>query len=114
VFGFAVVAHPIDPDVAWFVPAVKDQLRIPVDGRLVVSRTRDGGRSFEVLGDGLPARHSYDLVYRHALDVDATGSVLAMGSTTGSLWISEDGGERWNTVSNHLPPIHFTRFEAAR
>jgi hypothetical protein len=37
-----------------------------------------------------------------------------MGSTTGSLWISEDGGERWNTVSNHLPPIHFTRFETAR
>ena len=110
VFGFAVVAHPTDPLTAWFVPAIKDELRIPVDGRLVVSRTTDGGRSFDVLGEGLPATHAYDLVYRHALDVDRTGDVLAMASTTGSLWISENGGEHWTTVSTNLPPVHFTRF----
>ncbi len=110
VFGFGVAAHPTNPDVAWFAPAVKDQLRVPVDGRMVVSRTSDGGGSFDVLGDGLPAVHAYDLVYRHALDVDASGEVLAMGSTTGSLWISEDGGEHWQTVAANLPPVHFTRF----
>src|SRR5262249_20582502 len=49
VFGFAVAVHPRRPDVAYFVPAVKDECRVPVDGKLVVSRTRDGGRSFEVL-----------------------------------------------------------------
>jgi len=49
-------------------------------------------------------------VYRHALEVDASGEVLAMGSTTGSLWISEDGGEHWQTVAANLPPVHFTRF----
>jgi len=37
-----------DPDTAWFVPAIKDVRRIPVDGKVVVARTRDGGRSFEV------------------------------------------------------------------
>jgi hypothetical protein len=110
VFGFGVAAHPWNPDVAWFAPAVKDQLRVPVDGRLVVSRTSDGGGTFDVLGDGLPAVHAYDLVYRHALEVDASGEVLAMGSTTGSLWISEDGGEHWQTVAANLPPVHFTRF----
>ena len=35
VFGFAVAVHPADPDTAWFVPAVKDEHRIPVDGRVV-------------------------------------------------------------------------------
>ncbi len=105
VFGFAVAAHPHDRDTAWFVPAVKDECRVPVDGRLVVTRTRDGGESFEVLGEGLPQADSYDLIYRHALDVDATGARLAMGSTTGNLWISENGGERWSLVSAHLPPI---------
>ncbi|HKS89814.1 MAG TPA: sialidase family protein, partial [Stellaceae bacterium] len=55
-FGFAVAAHPRDPDTAWFVPAVKDERRIPVDARLVVARTRDAGRSFEVLRRGLPQR----------------------------------------------------------
>src|SRR5581483_337930 len=88
-FGFAVAAHPRDPSTAWFVPAVKDECRVPVDGRLVVATTRDGGESFEVVRDGLPDRHAYDLVYRHALDVDATGEVLAFGSTTGGLWVSE-------------------------
>jgi hypothetical protein len=113
VFGFAVAAHPTDPDVAWFVPAVKDELRVPVDGRFVVSRTTDGGASFDVFGDGLPDRHAYDLVYRHGLDVDASGDVLAIGSTTGSLWTSDSAGERWDLVSANLPPIHFARFADA-
>ena len=47
-FGFAVAVHPTDPDTAWFVPAVMDEHRIPVDGKVVVARTRDGVRSFEV------------------------------------------------------------------
>ena len=33
-FGFAVAAHPTDPECAWFVPAVSDQCRIPVDAAL--------------------------------------------------------------------------------
>ena len=104
VFGFAVAVHPRDPDTAWFVPAVKDELRVPVDGKLVVTRTRDGGKSFETLGEGLPSP-SWDVIYRHALDVDGSGERLAMGSTTGNLWVSESGGERWTQVSTHLPPI---------
>lgn len=109
-FGFAVAAHPHDGDTAWFVPAIKDERRVPVDGRLVVTRTQDGGKSFEALADGLPGEHAYDLVYRHGLDVDATGDRLAMGSTTGSLWVSEDGGGRWAHVSAHLPPVYAVRF----
>ena len=113
VFGFAVAVHPTDPDTAWFVPAIKDERRIPVDGRLVVTRTRDAGVSFEVLGRGLPAEHAYHLVFRHALDVDVGGEVLAFGSTTGSLWISEDAGDSWQRLSAELPPVHAVRFGGA-
>lgn len=109
-FGFAVAAHPLRPDTAWFVPAVKDECRIPVEGRLVVTRSRDGGASFEALSEGLPPAPGYDLVYRHGLAVDDSGETLAMGSTTGALWISEDGGGRWQCVSAHLPPIYCVRF----
>lgn len=105
-FGFAVAAHPTRPDTAWFVPAVKDECRIPADGRFVVTRTTDGGESFEVLGDGLPDGPAYDLVYRHALATDRAGNRLAMGSTTGSLWTTEDGGEHWALASGHLPPVN--------
>lgn len=110
VFGFAVEVHPSDPATAWFAPAISDFCRVPVDGKLVVSRTRDGGETFDVLRDGLPQSHAYDLIYRHALAVDHTGDVLAMGSTTGSLWISENQGDSWECISNQLPPIAAVRF----
>jgi len=112
-FGFAVAVHPHDPDTAWFVPAVKDEKRYPADGRVVVNRTRDGGKTFETLANGLPQQHAYDLVYRHALDIDDSGEVLAFGSTTGSLWVSENAGDSWQAVSLNLPPIHSVRFERA-
>jgi photosystem II stability/assembly factor-like uncharacterized protein len=110
-FGFPVAVHPDNADTAWFVPAVKDEKRYPHEGRVVVTRTRDGGRTFETLTRGLPQQHAYDLVFRHALDVDETGTCLAFGSTTGSLWVSEDAGDSWQTVSNHLPPVYAVRFE---
>lgn len=110
VFGFAVAVHPRDPDTAWFVPAVKDEQRIPVDGHLVVTRTRDGGHSFEQLDRGLPDEPAYDLVYRHGLAVADDGERLAFGSTTGSLWVSEDQGDSWQCVSRHLPPVLCVRF----
>ena len=110
VFGFAAAVHPDDPETAWFVPAVKDECRVPVDGQFVVSRTRDGGRSFDVLREGLPQEHAYDLVYRHGLAVDETGDRLVLGSTTGSLWVSENQGDSWQCVSRHLPPIDAVRF----
>jgi hypothetical protein len=109
-FGFAVAAHPTDPDIAWFIPAIKDERRIPVDGKVVVARTRDGGRSFEVLQQGLPQHHAYDLVWRHGLAVDETGERLAFGSTSGGLWISEDGGDSWTMPEVRLPPVAAVRF----
>ena len=110
VFGFAVAVHPNDPDTAWFVPAIKDEKRIPADGKVVVNRTTDGGKSFELFGRGLPQEHAYDLVYRHALAVDASGARLAMGSTTGGVWVSENGGESWQAVPARLPPVYAVRF----
>jgi len=109
-FGFAVAVHPADPATAWFVPAIADQCRVPKDARFVVARTRDGGRSFETLDRGLPQGPAWDLVYRHALDVAADGRTLMMGSTTGNLWVSEDGGDTWSHVSAHLPQIATVRF----
>jgi hypothetical protein len=113
-FGFAVAVHPDDPETAWFVPAESDEVRIPVGGRMVVSRTRDGGQSYEELTNGLPQEHAYDLVYRHGLDVSADGEHLVLGSTTGSLWVGDDvAGERptFRQISSSLPPILCLRYE---
>lgn len=37
--------------------------------------------------------------------------VHVMGSTTGNLWASDDGGDRWVMVPVNLPPIHAVRFD---
>lgn len=109
VFGFAVVCDPFDADTAWFIPGIKDEKRIPVDGKLVVTRTRDGGKSFDVLSKGLPDRFSYDLVYRHAFSMASDGA-LGFGSTTGNVFASRDRGDSWSVVSNYLPPVHAVTF----
>jgi photosystem II stability/assembly factor-like uncharacterized protein len=109
-FGFAVAAHPADPRTAWFVPAVKDQCRVPVDRALVVNRTRDGGATFETLRAGLPQRDCYDLVYRHGLAVADDGTSLMMGSTTGGVWASDDAGDHWTALPARLPPVYALRF----
>lgn len=110
VFGFSVAVHPKDPDTAWFIPAQKDEHRIPVEGKVVAARTRDGAKSFEVLRNGLPQDHAYDLTLRHALAIDRSGDRLAFGSTTGSLWVTENGGDAWQTVAEHLPPVYAVTF----
>lgn len=108
-FGFAVAVHPSRPETAWFAPAHSDQRREPVDGRVVVNRTSDGGKTFETISRGLPDQ-AYDLVYRHGLAVDDSGERLAMGSTTGGLWFSGDGGDGWTMAKTRLPPIYAVAF----
>ena len=57
------------------------------------------------LYNGVGKWNAYDIVFRHAMAIDATGDHLVMGSSTGNLWSSEDGGESWALVSHALPPI---------
>ncbi len=109
-FGFAVAVHPTDSNTAWFAPALKDENRYPADGKFIVNRTRDGGETFEALSKGLPEPPAYDLIYRHALEVDDSGNELIMGSTTGGLWFSDDQGDSWDAISMNLPPVFCLRF----
>lgn len=113
-FGFAVAVHPRDGRTAWFVPAVKDECRVPVDRQLVVIRTTNGGESFEILRDGLPQDDCFDLVFRHSLDVDTTGDRLVMASSTGGLWVSETRGDTWHCVSQSLPQVYCVRWDPQR
>ena len=52
-------------------------IAVDICGRLVVTRPRDGGRSFDVLRDGLPEENACDIVFRHALNVDHSGDRIA-------------------------------------
>ena len=77
-----------------------------------VSRRFYREKTWQDCADGLPQVHAYDIVYRHALDVSADAQYLAMGSTSGSLWVSEEEGDSWATISTHLPPVYCLRMVA--
>lgn len=106
-FGFPVAADASDGKTAWVVPGKADNSRMAIDGGLFVARTEDGGESWKQLREGLPQENVYDLVYRHAFSNHE--GTLAFGSTTGNLYVSEDRGDTWQTVSNNLPPIYSVR-----
>jgi hypothetical protein len=109
-FGFPIAADPRDGRTAWVVPGRADSERMAIDGGLFVARTSDGGESWESFREGLPQQNAYDIVYRHALDVSASGDRLCFGSTTGNVYVSEDRGESWRTVGQNFPPVYAVRF----
>jgi hypothetical protein len=107
-FGFPVAVDSRNGKTAWVVPGKTDMQRTTIDGALFVARSEDGGASWKQLRKGLPQEHAYDVIYRHALD--NREDVLAFGSTTGNLYVSEDRGESWQSVAQNLPPIYSVRF----
>jgi len=106
-FGFPMAAHPRDPDTAWVVPLNGDDRgRYVPDGAAAVWRTRDGTRTWQRFGDGLPQEHAYVGVLREAMSVDTLDPVgVYVGTSTGELWASADEGERWTEVASHLPSV---------
>ena len=107
-FGFALAVDEADENVAWVAPAVSAEYRVPVDRALVISRTEDGGRTWQDLRSGLPQQNAYDLVFRHALD--KTGDTLAFGTTAGNFYVSDDRGDNWRCLTNNLAVIYSVRF----
>lgn len=107
-FGFPITADGQNGLRAWVVPGKSDQQRTALDGGLFVARTEDGGHNWTPQRRGLPQEHAYDVVYRHALA--NAGGAVAFGTTTGNLYVSDDGGEQCVTVANNLPPIYSVRF----
>ena len=51
------------------------------DARDHTTRTHDRTQTFETLTKRLPQEHAYDLVFRHALDVDESGGAVRVELT---------------------------------
>ena len=71
------------------------------DGQLAVYRTRDSGKTWEAMSDGLP-RPAWAAVLREATasDVDS----LYFGTQSGSFFALAQG-DTWVEAARHLPPI---------
>ena len=87
------------------MPAIKDK---PYFGRRE-TRTRDGP-GIDVLREGLPQEHAYDVVSRHALAIDESRDRLASAATTAGPYFSDDQRDHRREISHTLPPARATRF----
>ncbi len=109
-FGFASAIDPEKPDTCFFVPMNSDQARMPRGGALAVYRTQDAGASWTKLSSGLPQSGFHQVVYRQALAQDGADPLgLYMGSSGGELYSSNDAGEQWDLILDHLAPITAVR-----
>ena len=110
-FGFPVLAHPARPGVAWVLPLVSDEVRLPPDGRLRPYRTEDAGETWREVGAGLPDR-SWNVVLRDAAFVLAPDpaapdgpATLAFGTRDGRVYASSDSGDTFAEVAAYLPDV---------
>jgi hypothetical protein len=105
-FGFPIAVHPDDPDTVYVVP-LEGMTRTCPQARPAVWRSQNGGKSWKRLTKGFPRKDSYFTVLRDAMDIDGLKSPsLYFGTTTGQLWMGEDGGENWTCLYDSLPPIN--------
>ncbi len=107
--GFPLVVHPRDANSAWVFPMDGTTVwpRTSPDGKPAVYATRNGGKTWQRLGAGLPASQAWWTVKRQAMSGDAHDPVgLYFGTTSGELWMSRDEGKRWTRIAQHLPEIY--------
>jgi photosystem II stability/assembly factor-like uncharacterized protein len=106
-FGFPSAVHPHDPDTLFLLPLNGDTIgRFMPDGKAAIWRTRDRGKSWQDLREGLPQEGAFFGVLRQALATDKlTPAGVYFGTSSGSLYVSPDEGESWSRVAEHMPPI---------
>ena len=110
-YGFALAIDEKNEKVAWVVPAQSDERRIPVDLKLTVCKTTDGGKTWRSKNRGLPKANAFDLALRHALV--RKGGILCFGTTNGNLYASHDEGESWLELSKNLASVNCVSLRAS-
>ncbi|HTD77315.1 MAG TPA: exo-alpha-sialidase [Chloroflexota bacterium] len=105
-FGFPMVAHPHTSGTAYCIPNGDAFNRWTPEARCRVYRTSNGGQSWEALECGLPQRDAYITVLRDAFTSDRQDPAgLYFGTRSGELYASNDDGDHWELLVEHLPPI---------
>ena len=104
-FGFPIAMDPHTKALFSF-PMESDEYRLPVGGTCAIYRSTDNGDSWQAMRRGLPEGPYYAGILRGAMDVDGLNPAgVYVGSTSGDLFISADGGDSWQRPASTLPRI---------
>jgi photosystem II stability/assembly factor-like uncharacterized protein len=106
-FGFALAVHPREPETLYVVPLQEADFRCPPGGQMRVYRSREGGRSWEALSAGLPQEYAFVGMYREGMATDSLDPAgVYVGTNTGKIFTSNDEGDSWDVLADHLPPVY--------
>jgi photosystem II stability/assembly factor-like uncharacterized protein len=102
-FGFPIVMDRRSKS-AFVVPLDGDNFRFPRDGQLAVYRTKDG-EHWHPLATGLPDK-CFTSVLRGSMAADQLDpGGIYFGTSSGSIYASNDLGESWREIARGLPRI---------
>jgi hypothetical protein len=105
-FGYALALDPSNADTLFVIPEESSHMRSTIDGKLRVYRSRDAGGSWEALTNGLPQENAYVSVLREGMTSDAMAPCgVYFGTSSGHLFVSNSGGDRWDMIAGFLPKI---------
>ncbi len=105
--GFPIAVTKREPDAVYVVPLEFefDNFRV-CHGQFAVYRTRDGGKTWDRLTNGLPGPNDYQSAYREGLDTDGLDPEgVYVGTSNGQVYASIDAGESWQRLPGTLPPV---------
>lgn len=104
-FGMATATAPGLPGEAFFVP-LASQARLIAGGHFQVYRWNERSRRFSPLVEKKKWPGGFGM-HREAMATDRLDAAgVYVGTTTGQLFWSADGGDRWGLVPYQFPGIH--------
>ena len=115
--GFPMVVHPRDPDTAWVFPMDGGSVwpRVSPGGKPAAYVTRNAGISWTRQDKGFPRSNAWWTVKRQAMTADRHEPLgLYLGTTSGEIWASRNGGQTWVCIARHLPEIYSVEVSALR
>ncbi len=105
-FGMPIAVHAHDPETVYVIPLKSDSEHFPLDGKLVVYRSKVGGNEWEPLTEGLPQENCYVNILRDAMAVDSLDECgIYFGTTGGDIYMSPDSGDTWSPIVQSLPAV---------
>ena len=104
-----LVLHPRQPELMFIGAAHQSpgEWRTTHFAGARISRSRDGGRTWEVLGGGLPDRMQASIEALCLEDWGESCSVFA-ATTAGEVYATDDAGDHWSLIISGLAPIFKT------
>lgn len=106
-FGFPIALDAHHPETL-FVIVEDPEARHNVNNQFTVYRSKDAGETWEACTNGLPAGPGVRLgVLRHAMCADTHDPCgIYVGTNTGQLFASRDGGDSWELIADFLPSVY--------